>query len=61
MAILGPAGYRSAPSILPLGWRRRRRASRSWSDGLALAQREANRAAARGLRPPKRPSPFSAR
>eukprot|EP00969_Alexandrium_andersonii_P089186 3936828-Alexandrium_andersonii.AAC.1 len=34
------------------------KAGHPWTDALALAQREANRAAVRGLGPPKKSEPF---
>eukprot|EP00969_Alexandrium_andersonii_P126899 5608574-Alexandrium_andersonii.AAC.1 len=58
MAILHSAGYRSAPSVRSVAKQERVHAGHPWTDALALAQREANRAATRCLGPPKRAAPF---
>eukprot|EP00969_Alexandrium_andersonii_P146093 6461297-Alexandrium_andersonii.AAC.1 len=58
MAVLVFAGYRSAPSILSVAKQRHVQGGRAWTDALSLAQREANRAATRGLGPPRRTAPF---
>eukprot|EP00969_Alexandrium_andersonii_P200872 8873819-Alexandrium_andersonii.AAC.1 len=58
MAVLHGAGYRSAPSVLSVAKQEHISAGLPWSDALSLAQREANRAATRGLGPPKRAAPF---
>eukprot|EP00975_Prorocentrum_lima_P068435 12920678-Prorocentrum_lima.AAC.1 len=58
MGFLHAAGYRSAPSMLSVAKQVHIKAGHQWTDDLALAQREANRAAARGLGPPKKSEPF---
>eukprot|EP00969_Alexandrium_andersonii_P252758 11170557-Alexandrium_andersonii.AAC.1 len=58
MAVLRSAGYRSAPSVLSVAKQEHVQAGYAWADALNLAQRGANRAAARGLGPPKRAAPF---
>eukprot|EP00969_Alexandrium_andersonii_P134696 5959090-Alexandrium_andersonii.AAC.1 len=58
MAVLHSAGSRSAPSVLSVAKQEHVQAGHPWTDSLALAQREANRAATRGLGPPKRAAPF---
>eukprot|EP00969_Alexandrium_andersonii_P143714 6355098-Alexandrium_andersonii.AAC.1 len=58
LRVLRAAGYRSAPSILSVAKQAHVKAGHPWTDALALAQREANRAATRGLGPPKQSEPF---
>eukprot|EP00969_Alexandrium_andersonii_P121611 5376590-Alexandrium_andersonii.AAC.1 len=58
MEVSRAAGARSAASALSVAKQEHAQSDHARTDALALAQREANRAATCGLEPPKRAAPF---